>query len=84
MSTIHDPTLTFLTIDILCILSIFDILLTFRHLTSYWKHLNQLQGYFYILKELICQAKYKEIKLKLEHKSARSANIANFEQLREN
>ena len=30
------------------------------------------------LKELICQDKYKEIKLKLKHKNARSANIVNF------
>ena len=35
---------------------------------------------YYVLKELIdlCQDKYPKIRLKLKHKNARSANIANF------
>ena len=32
----------------------------------------------FILKELICQDKYKKTKLKLNHKNVRSANNANF------
>ena len=39
--------------------------------------LNLLINY-YVFKELIYQGKYKEIQLKLTHKSAKSANIANF------
>ena len=35
----------------------------------------------YVLKELICQDKYKKIKLKLKYKIARSVNITNFVQL---
>ena len=33
---------------------------------------------FYVLIELICQGKYKKIKIKLKHKKSRSANIAKF------
>ena len=39
---------------------------------------------FKILKKLTCQDKYKKIKLKLEHKNARSGIITDFVQLREN
>ena len=34
-------------------------------------------NYFYVLKEPTCQDEYKKMKLKLKHKNARSANIAN-------
>ena len=34
--------------------------------------------HYYVLKELICQDKYKEIIPKLKYKNARSVSIANF------
>ena len=33
---------------------------------------------YFVLQKLICQDKYKKIELKLKHKNARSANIANI------
>ena len=33
---------------------------------------------YYVINEVICQEKYKKIKLKLKHNNARSTNTANF------
>ena len=39
---------------------------------------------YYILKELVCQDKYKKIKLKLKHKYARSSNNVNVRNYEKN
>ena len=44
----------------------------------WWKMLPYFLINYHVLKELICQDKYKKIQLKLKHKNARSANNANL------